>query len=88
MGPVFSLLPHSLHCQVAQLSTSQSAVSDVSTGVEVQRVTDSLVACAVVANVLSYVSKQSNMCILSQTVALFFIVFCVHTAASATDICD
>ena len=40
VGTVLTLLPYSLHCQVAQLSASQSAVSNVSTGVEVQRVTD------------------------------------------------
>ena len=39
LGPVFALLPHSLHRQMAKLAAGQSAVSHVSAGVEVQRMT-------------------------------------------------
>jgi len=44
VGSVFALLPYSLHCQVAQLSAGESAMSHVSTRVEVQRMKDSLAA--------------------------------------------
>ena len=39
VGPVFTLLPYPLHCKMAQFSASESTVSDVSTRMEVQRVT-------------------------------------------------
>lgn len=40
MGPVLSLLPHPLYHEVAALTTDQSFVPDVPSGVEIQGIAD------------------------------------------------
>lgn len=65
VGSVFTLLPYSLHCKMAQLSTGESTLSDVSTRMEVQRMTV-LTFCALTTSVLFVVYSRTSVTLCTQ----------------------